>query len=150
MAVEDIAQFAKMKEVDISTDEWMQARATLHERKVNEALADLFGQPAKKDWGGEPNDLFTANLLLEGRRRSAAFLLKGPSQFREMTLEMCGKRGDQIHRLAKSGADILVVQHSHQIGEAVRDTLKAMAGDRSYCFIDGQATYRILKAYGYI
>jgi hypothetical protein len=68
-----------------------------------------------------------------------------------MTLDMCGKRADQIYRLAKSGAEISVVQHSHLIGEAVRETLQHMVDDRGrprkYCVIDGKATYRILKAY---
>jgi hypothetical protein len=97
------------------------------------------------------NDHFSSNLLVGGQRKTAAFLLKGPTTFREMTLEMCGKRADQIYRLANSGADVSIVQHSHLIGEVVRATLRKMTvypgGQCEYCFIDGQATYRILKAY---
>ena len=70
-----------------------------------------------------------------------------------MTLEMCGKRADQIYRLSKTSAEILIVQHSHQIGDAVRATLRALSiqpggKSRKYCLIDGMSTYRILKAYG--
>jgi hypothetical protein len=65
---------------------------------------------------------------------------------------MCGRNGDQIYRLTKTGADISVVQHAHLIGAAVRETLRSMvvtAGrPRKFCVMDGQATYRLLKAYG--
>ena len=69
-----------------------------------------------------------------------------------MTLEMMGKRADQIYRLTRTSADIYVVQHSHLIGDAVRGTLRALSiypgGTKKYCVIDGLATYRIMKAYG--
>ena len=112
-------------------------------------------EPTKNDCGGEENDHYSGNLSVHGRRRSAAFLLKGPSVFRKMTLEMCGKRADQILRLTKSVADISIVQHAHLIGSAVRETLRNFViqpgnSQRKYCLIDGQATYRILKAYGHI
>lgn len=152
---EDIDQFSKMKEVQVtSADEWLNAMKHLPEAKVKTAIASLLSESTKKDWGGETNDHFSANVSFQGRRRTAAFLLKGPSMFREMTLEMCGKRADQIFRLVNSGADISIVQHSHQIGEVVRATLRSMTvfpgQPRKYCLIDGQATYRILKAYSLI
>jgi hypothetical protein len=149
---EDIDQFAKMTEVETTgADEWMRAMRVLPEAAVKEALVSLLAEPTKKDWGGEANDHFSANVSLSGRRKTAAFLLKGPAQFREMTLDICGDRADQIHRLVDSGADISIVQHCHQIGEVVRRTLRALTvypgQPRKYCLIDGQATYRILKAY---
>ena len=121
---------------------------------MKRAFADLLTEPIKNDWSGEENDHFSANLSVHGRRLTAAFLLKGPSVFREMTLDMCGKRADQILRLTKSGADIsiadhrqrarhvqghrlgvgashralarhrLPVQNAHLIGSAVRETLR--------------------------
>ena len=115
------------------------------------AFANLLTEPTKKDWGGESNDHFSNNVSVNGQRKTAAFLLKGPAVFREMTLEMCGKRADQIFRLVRSGAEISIVQNAHQIGEAVRETLRSMTvypgRPRKYCVIDGLATYRILKAY---
>ena len=49
---------------------------------------------------------------------------------------------------------MLVVQHCHQIGEAVRATLRAFSvtpqHPRRYCLMDGKETYRILKAYDQI
>ncbi len=150
---EDIDQFSKMRDVEVeNADEWMDAMRALPEAEVKEAIASLFSEPTKKDWGGESDDHFSANVLVQGRRRTAAFLLKGPTQFREMTLDMCGTRSDQIHRMVDSDADISVVQHAHLIGAVVRRTLRNEAirpgnSRRKYCLIDGQATYRILKAY---
>jgi hypothetical protein len=149
---EDIDQFSRLREVVVrDTSEWMDVMKALPEKHVKEAFAKLLNEPTKKEWGGESNDHFSAAATLGGVRKTAAFLLKGPSNFREMTLDMCGARADQIYRLVKSGADISVVQHSHLIGEAVRATLKAHVVHpgkaRKFCLIDGQATYRILQAY---
>jgi hypothetical protein len=151
---EDIEQFSRMKDVKVaSTEEWINIMRSLPEASIKGAFTRLFTEPAKKDWGGELNDHFSGNVLIGGQRKTAAFLLKGPARgFREMTLEMCGAKADQIHRLVKSGADISVVQHCHLIGEVVRETLRNLVvqpggGLRKYCLIDGQATYRILKAY---
>jgi hypothetical protein len=149
---EDIDEFSRMREVTVSkADEWLAVMRSLPEATVKTAIGDLLAEPTKKDWGGESNDHFSGNVSVRGRRKTAAFLFKGPATFREMTLDMCGKRADQIYRLASSGADISVVQHCHQIGEAVRGTLRSMVfypgRPRKYCFIDGQATFRILKAY---
>ena len=158
---EDIEQFSKMAEITVKDcNEWMTVMQKLPEVKVKEAFAGPLNEPTKNDWGRESNDLFSGNATVGGRRQTAAFLLKGPSSgslFKEMTLDMCGKRADQVLRLAKSEADVSIVQHCHLIGEAVRESLRyytiAPGGRvsgiaRKYCLIDGQATYRILKAYG--
>lgn len=153
---EDIDQFSKMRDVGVeSEEEWMSVMETLPEIKVKDAIAGLLSEPTKKDWAGESNDHFSANILVHGRRRTAAFLLKGPSDFREMSLDMCGKRANQILRMVDSDADISVVQHAHLISSDVRRTLRALTirpGNfrRKYCLIDGQATYRILKAHSLI
>ncbi|HEX4078588.1 MAG TPA: hypothetical protein VHX61_06915 [Rhizomicrobium sp.] len=150
---EDISEFTKMSEVHAAdATEWMSVMRQVPEARVKEAIAKLLAEPAKKDWGGEENDHFSANVTLAGRRRTAAFLLKGPTEFREMTPAMCGKNGDQIYRLTRAGADISIVQHAHLIGTAVRETLRAFVVQpghpRMFCVIDGQATYRLVKAYG--
>lgn len=155
LLAEDIAQFARLTEVvPASANEWMEVMSTMPEAKVKAAFAALLAEPTKKDWGGEANDHFSANVSVGGRSRTAAFLLKGPTAFRAMTLDMCGKRADQIYRLAASGAEVSVVQHAHLIGEAVRATLRALTvypgRPRKHCLIDGQATYRILRAYGFV
>jgi hypothetical protein len=151
---EDIEQFSEMRNVTVSSaEEWQNVMSHLPEQSVKEALASLLLESTKKDWGGESDDHFSGNVIVGGRRRTAAFLLKGPTNFREMTLEMMGKRADQIYRLTRTDAEIYVVQHSHLIGDAVRGTLRALTiypggTKKKYCVLDGLATYRILKAYG--
>lgn len=150
---EDISEFAKISEVRAGdAAEWMSFMSQVPEAKVKEAIAQLLAEPTKKDWGGEDNDHFSSNVTVAVRRRTAAFLLKGPAMFREMTPAMCGKNGDQIYRLTRAGADISIVQHAHLIGPAVRETLRAFVVQpghpRMFCVMDGQATYRLLKAYG--
>ena len=153
---EDIDQFSRMSEVDVaSAQEWLEAMQQWSEEDIKKAFAGLLCEPTKKDWGGEANDHFSGNVLVSGQRKTAAFLLKGPSDFREMTLDMCGKRSDQIHRMVDSKADISIVQHVHLIDSIVRRTLRNLiiypgGSSRKYCLIDGQATYRILKAYSFL
>ena len=153
---EDIDQFSKLRSVEVgSKDEWMAVMQDVSEAVVKEAIAKLLSEPSKKDWGGESDDHYSGNVSVQGRRRTAAFLLKGPSRFRELTLDMCGERADQIHRMVDSGADLCVVQHAHLIGATVRRTLRTETvrpggSRRKYCLIDGQATYRILKAYSFL
>ena len=149
---EDIEEFSRISEVNTtSADEWMTVMQRTPEAHVKKAVAQLLSEPTKKDWGGEENDHFSSNVTIAGRRRTAAFLLKGPTRFEEMTPAMCGKNGDQIYRLTRAGADLSVVQHSHLVGTAVRETLRAMVVTpgypRFFCIMDGQVTYRLLKAY---
>ncbi len=100
---------------------------------------------------GEQSDHYTSHLTLGGRRVSAAFLLKGPARFQPMTLNNLGKNNDQIVRLANEPADVLIVQHSHDITQPVRATLRAFAVQpsrpRRYCLIDGRDSLRLLRAY---
>jgi hypothetical protein len=69
-----------------------------------------------------------------------------------MDLTHLGKKGDQILRLANEPADVLIVQHCHDILPVVRSTLRAFAVQpsrpRRFCCIDGRDTLRLLKAYG--
>ena len=74
-----------------SADEWMSMMRSIPEEQIKQAITNLLSEPTKKDWGGESDDHFSANVTVRGRRRTAAFLLKGPSRFADMTLDMCGK-----------------------------------------------------------
>ena len=110
----------------------------------------------KKDWGGEINDLYTANLVVSGARTETAFLLKGNGlRRRVMEIGDCGSNGDQLLRLADSPARLFVVQFVGNISESViRDidgkirALRAAGKDAWYCIMDGQDTARLLRAYG--
>jgi hypothetical protein len=124
---------------------------SIPERAVKEAFGHLLRESAPKDWGGETSDFFTSHLHIEGRRVTAAFLLKGPAKFSPMTLSHLGKNSDQIVRLSHEPAEILVVQHCHDILPQVVETLRVFATQpsrpRRYCLIDGRETLRILRTY---
>jgi len=149
---EEIDQFSQIKNCpDPEIEEWQDYMKKTSENDIKLKLTSLFNDTTKKDWGGEMNDHFSTSLTIEKKRYNTAFLLKGPANFREMTLDMCGKRANQIVRLSKSPANLLVVQHCHNVSEDVRETLKKFAvtpsSPRKYCIIDGKDTYKILKCY---
>lgn len=150
---EEIDEFSAIAESDKpKRSEWMSYMIQSSEQQIKDKFCEILGEPPNKDWAGEQADIFSCSLHRTGKRLSAAFLLKGPAVFKNMTPDMLGKRADQIYRLSCTPAEILIVQHCHTIGQAVRATLQAFAekpnNPRRYCFIDGQDTYRILKACG--
>ena len=148
--IEDFDEFKKV--LDVPAPEDFSVMRLVPEHAFKWALGRLLGDPAAKDWGGETSDHFTSRLHLNGKRQTAAFLLKGPARFAPMGLNHLGKNNDQILRLAREPADILVVQHCHEILPAVRETLRTFAvrphEARRYCLIDGRDSLRLLTAYG--
>lgn len=125
------------------------------ESKIKSIFATLLRLPDfPNDWGGERSDLFSGDVHIGSRRLSAAFIFKGPASFRKMTLAVLGKNGDQIVRAFTEPAELVVLQHCHDIDTMVISNMRAFAtraGDqRLYCAIDGRDTWRLLKAYGYL
>lgn len=127
------------------------------EDRVQIALEQILDVPFhKKDWGGEGNDLYTANVVVNGRRVATAFLLKGNGLKRkEMRIADCGKNGDQILRLLQSPAELFVVQYVGPISEGLTShladqvrLLNLEGRVARYMLIDGQDTARLLYAYG--
>lgn len=120
------------------------------EVNLKSAIAQHLGDPVQKDWGGEKSDHFSTNLHLGGQRITGAFLLKGPSHYRPMTVADLGKNGNQIIRLSQEPAGVLIVQHCHDISPDVRTMLQAIAAQpgkpKRYCCVDGRETLRILRA----
>lgn len=149
----DIEQFSAITTVEApEPEEWMPFMEGHTEAQIKHRFCDILGELPTKDWGGELADHYSASVRLFSKLVTAAFLFKGPSQFREMKPRMLGKNADQIFRLTSTTADLLVVQHCHDIGVEVRETLRSFAvaahRPRRYCLIDGRDTYRIFKAYG--
>jgi hypothetical protein len=148
--VEDIDELAEVRGQPSPAD-W-QVMSRVSEAAFKQCLAEILGAEVTKDWGGEQSDLYSAHIRLNGGRTTAAMLLKGPADFREMTPNHLGKNNDQIYRLANEPAELLVIQHCHEIGQAVRATLRAFAIQpgrmRHYCLIDRRDSLRILQAYG--
>ncbi|HUC24244.1 MAG TPA: hypothetical protein VMA73_16160 [Streptosporangiaceae bacterium] len=123
------------------------------EETVKNAFARLIGESyVPKDWGGERSDLYTSRVIVRGHQVSAAWLFKGRGHPYPMTVKALGKPGDQIGRLFSEPAELLVLQHCHQITTAVVNMMDAYAHDlrnpRTYTIIDGADTSRILKSQG--
>jgi hypothetical protein len=147
--VEDFAEFSRVKNAPKPDD--VEPMRHVSEKAFKACLAKILGDNVAADWGGEQSDHFTSHLHLDGRRVTAAFLLKGPAKFGPMGLNHLGKNNDQIYRLAQEPADVLIVQHSHDITSPVRATLRAFAVQpgrpRRYCLIDGRDSLWLLRAY---
>jgi hypothetical protein len=122
------------------------------ESSIKVAIAEIINEGnIPKDWGGEQSDLFSCNVSVENKYMPAAFLLKGPASFTEMKMAHLGKNGDQIVRLFSEPAQLLVLQHCHNVSTAVRSTMRAFASRvhdlRYFSIIDGRDTLRLLSAY---
>jgi hypothetical protein len=160
--VEDMDSFAKMRAInpDIGLH-LLQPSGYLDvsEDVVQRVIEAILHEPVhKEDLRGEYNDLYSSNLLINGVRRSAAFLLKG-NGLRAKTMEIrhCGKNGDQLLRLFDSPAELFVVQFVGNVSEAVikdaegkTEHLRARGKQACYCIINGLDTARLLYAYGQI
>ena len=157
--VEDIDSFRKVRDVNPSTvlDVLNNGYLDRSEDSIQTAIERILSVPMhKKDWGGEQNDLYTANLIVGGARRESAFLLKGHGLKKAvMEIRDCGANGDQLLRLCASPALLFVVQFVGTVSEAVIADLdgkvrqiRSQGKEACYCIMDGQDTARVLKAYG--
>jgi hypothetical protein len=159
LLIEDIESFSKVRGVapaivaPLLKGGYLDMAEDTVQRAVEQILAVPFH---KEDWGGESNDLYTANVLVGGARRPTAFLLKGNGLKKaEMQIRDCGKNGDQVVRLFQSPADLFVIQFVGNISEAVIQhahseiaRLKMQGREAHFLTIDGQDTARLLYAYG--
>jgi hypothetical protein len=130
----------------------LDALRNIPEREIKKAFAEIIGEPnVPKDWGGERSDLFSDRVRLDDKRIATALMFKGPAQFAPLTPAGLGKNGDQIDRLFSEPADLLILQHCHEITPAVRGQMRAYAQQigklKLFCIIDGYDTLRLLHAY---
>ncbi|MEU9914762.1 hypothetical protein [Streptomyces sp. NPDC051001] len=149
----DIGQFSGIDFASPLTEAEREAVLRVPEEGVKHAFAGLIGESyVPKDWGGERSDLYTSRVFARGHQVSAAWLFKGPGHPRAMDVKALGKNGDQIDRLFTEPAELLVLQHCHQIKPSVVGMMDAYAHDarrpRSYMIIDGADTGRILRSLG--
>ena len=150
--VDDIKEFQKVKSVKSIPPTMSPPR--LPEAVVKKGIVKLLGEQLDpKDWGGEPNDLF-ARVTINGKRKRAAFALKGPATKGPLVPGKMGKNGDQIQRLFASPAQIFFVQYEEEIKESVIDLMGRLAtakaitdGEVYYGVIDLTDTYRLRLAY---
>jgi len=152
---EQIQEFEQMSTIDRSERD-LQVLLAIPEATIKRRFAEIIWQASiPKDWGGETSDLWAADLHLNGSPRAAvraAFIFKGPAAFHPMRIADLGKNGDQIDRLFREPADLLILQHCHDIRAEIHNMMEKYAADfrnpRRYSIIDGMSTLRILRAYG--
>lgn len=153
--VDDVDSFQKVKKVSPKAVKDL-VPLEISEENVKRSLAGIIGEKfVRKDWAGEKSDLYSSHVILRGNRISTAFLLKGPS-VKRLTIDKCGKRGNQLLRMIKEPAQLFTVQHIGEIDTDVIELLERLISDLSrkksirlyYCIMDGVDTARILKAYG--
>ena len=149
---DQIDQFSLMRRQRPTAAAELPSLLQISEDEVKKAFATIIGEPfVPKDWGGEKSDLSTSRITIDGERRTAAFIFKGPSVPGEMHPANMGKRGDQLVRAFEEPVDLIVIQHCNKVANTVVRMAEALCCDlrrpRRYCIIDGADTLQILKAY---
>lgn len=150
--IEDLKEFSKAKGVG-SIDGLSPPR--LSEARTKAGILELLGETkTPKDWGGENNDIFTDRATLFGKKRRAAFALKGPAKSGALVPAKMGKNGDQIQRLFDTPASIFIVQYEGEVKESIYKLMEELAkaraitsGEVFWCVVDDAATKRLRKAY---
>lgn len=150
--VDDVKEFQKVKSITSIPSSMSPPR--LPEAVVKRGIVKLLGEQLDpKDWGGEPNDLF-ARVTINGKRKRAAFALKGPATKGPLVPGKMGKNGDQIQRLFASPAQVFFVQYEEEIKESIVDLMARLATAKAlmerevyYGVIDLNDTYRLRLAY---
>lgn len=153
LTVDDIDSFREVRKIE-SIDPSLKLNK-IPESKIKAGLQKIIGENHTfKDWGGEKNDLYTNKLSYKGKRRNAAFALKGKSTTGSLTPGKMGKNGDQIARLVGSAAEVFFVVYHSKIDESVVAQLetfslgKALGGKPIYYgTIDGDDLNRLYQAY---
>lgn len=153
LSVDDVEEFQEVKSVkDVPTK---LSVPRLPEATVKKGIVKLLGEEIDpKDWGGESNDIFTTRVTINGKRRRAAFALKGPAMQGALVPGKMGKNGDQIQRLFASPAQVFFVQYEGEIKESILDLMARLATAKAvmerevyYGVIDLKDTYRLRLAY---
>ncbi len=152
ITIDDVESFAAVTQQSAASG---RRPSDLPEARIKRFLQKVIGETYDfKDWGGERNDLYTDKLRFRGKRRSAAFALKGRATTGPLTPKKMGKNGDQLGRLFLSEADLFFVVYHSKIDEAVAQQMRAYALTRAlagtrvyYCLIAGDDLARLAAAY---
>lgn len=153
ITIDDIEAFAQVREVP--TAPATPNLADVREEQIKELLKAVVGETfGFKDWGGEKNDVYTSKLRFRGKRRTAAFAIKGRATSGPLTPKKMGANGDQIARLFASEAQVFFVVYHSKVDQSIYEQLQAFAVARAgggnrvyYCVIDGDDLGRLVAAY---
>lgn len=152
ITIDDIDSFSMVKNIEEIPEQYTK----IYETRFKAGVAKILRERDRfKDWGGEQSDLSSTKLVLDGKRRAAAFAFKGPGTTGKLTPRKMGKNGDQIQRLFRCPAEIFVVQYWCEIDDSVYEQMKLFAQLKSYfdnktiwyCVIDGDDSNRLMLAY---
>ncbi len=153
---EEIDSFAKAAAVEPAAVSALKYPLPLAEDDIKRAILEILGEPFEQGHSGaELSDIFTPRLKLGGRQVTAAFMLKGRGLATVLRAKNAGDAGNQVTKLARTGATIFVVQHVHEIDLDVRAQLThSISYLRSHgtpdavgSVWDGAETARVLLAY---
>jgi hypothetical protein len=153
ITVDDVTSFSAIK--NFPTPDPKLKSNKMAEKRMKRGLQSIIGESHNfDDWGGEKNDLYTNKLKVGGKRKVAAFALKGKATKGPLTPKKMGKNGDQIGRLFTSDAEVFFVVYHGKIEESIVSSLQAHAAARSlagqsvrYGIIDGDDLNRLYQAY---
>lgn len=149
--IDEIEEFKMSGEFISNTKrEWVKYMEHLPEKAIKQKFCSILNETMRKDWGGEKWDHY-GKLNYKKRTYNAAYFFKGPSGgklFRELKMTDLGKNGDQVIRLFKSYAEIMVIQHCHDISEEVRIHIDSLSQkyEKRYVIIDGKDTYNLFRS----
>ncbi len=159
IAVDDIDSFAAVSRVSREEVATFGYPLRIPENDVKAAIHSILSEPFTTAHSpAELSDIFTLATELGGNRVPAGFLLKGPGLGRKtMRIADLGTSGNQIIKLTRSEAELLVVQFVGQIDEDVYAHLRqAVAAQRTAgkpavgSVWDGVDTARLLAAHGWL
>jgi hypothetical protein len=158
IAIDEIDSFAGVRDVPQSTVVGLSYPLNIAEDHVKAAIHAILSEPfATPHSPAELSDINTS-VIVDGRQIGAAFLLKGPGLRKPiMQVKDLGSQGNQIVKLARSEADLLVVQFVGQIAEDVIVHLRQAVNDLRLSgrpaigsVWDGTTTARLLLAQGWL
>jgi hypothetical protein len=159
LQIGDIDSFSRVKNVAATEVENFANPLDLPEDDVEKIIAKVIGEVyLVKDWPGEADDMFSAQVVLYGRQVRASFLLKGNGLKGPLKPKNLGKNGDQITRMTGQPAELFVVQHVGRVEPSVRRQLNDAVTARRYegntaavgTVWDGIDTARLGVAYGFL
>jgi hypothetical protein len=155
----DIDSFSRVRNIGAKDVANFSNPLDLLEDIVEQIIASIIGEVYRiTDWAGENDDMFTAQMVLNGRNIRASFLLKGSGLRGPLKPKNLGKNGDQITRMMDQPAELFVVQHVNRIDPSVRkqlsDSVIARRAEGNQAAVgtvwDGIDTARMGVAYGFL
>jgi hypothetical protein len=157
--IDDIDSFADVASVSHEQVAKLSYPLQIAEDHVKAALHEILGEPFQTPHSpAELSDINTSTVVLDGRRVRAALLLKGPGLGKAtMQVRDLGTQGNQIVKLSRSEAQLMVVQFVGQISEDVITHLRQavvdqrLSGNNAVGSVwNGADTARLLVARGWL